>query len=115
MVTSGCTGLGTQQAMAHAAESIMGPLETIKSMCWWNKVFQATTFFCSEHLIVPSSTTYRFIHLYGGSVEPVGPEGPEVYGFPTVGGVADEPLEYNFGFPVWSRVSIFWAQKMEDS
>jgi hypothetical protein len=28
-----------------------------------------------------------------------------------VGGLADEPMDYSFGFQLWSRVSIFWHKR----
>ncbi|KAJ6412908.1 hypothetical protein OIU84_005860 [Salix udensis] len=76
MITSGCTGWAPNEALAHAAESIMGPWETMGNPCiGGNKMFRQTTFFAQ------------------------------------VGGPADRPLDYDFGFPVWSRVSIYWHRK----
>ncbi|RVW57364.1 hypothetical protein CK203_089582 [Vitis vinifera] len=54
MITSGCTGWAPNEALAHAAESIMGPWETMGNPCiGGNKIFRLTTFFAQSTFVVP--------------------------------------------------------------
>ncbi|KAL3813694.1 hypothetical protein ACJIZ3_014962 [Penstemon smallii] len=54
MITSGCTGWAPNEALAHAAESIMGPWETMGNPCiGGNKIFRLTTFFAQSTFVLP--------------------------------------------------------------
>lgn len=66
MITSGCTGWAPNEALAHAAESIMGPWETVGNPCiGGSKMFKLTTFFCAGYVCPPISRAPRFIYFYG--------------------------------------------------
>ncbi|KAH7847292.1 hypothetical protein Vadar_024316 [Vaccinium darrowii] len=54
MVTSGCTGWAPNEALAHAAESILGPWETMGNPCIGGpKVFRHRTFFSQSTFVLP--------------------------------------------------------------
>ncbi|KAI0493169.1 hypothetical protein KFK09_027445 [Dendrobium nobile] len=113
MITSGCTGWSPNRAMAHAAEEVMGLWETIGNPCvGGNKIFQMTTFFAQSTFIVPLSGLPGVFIFMADRWNPADLRDSRYVWLPlTVGGVVDEPLEYNFGFPVWSKVSIFWHRR----
>ncbi|KAL0343489.1 UNVERIFIED_CONTAM: hypothetical protein Sangu_1236300 [Sesamum angustifolium] len=70
MITSGCTGWAPNEALAHAAESIMGPWETMGNPCiGGNKVFRLTTFFAQSTFVLPLPGLPGFIYFHGGPVE----------------------------------------------
>lgn len=113
MITSGCTGWAPNEALAHAAESIMGPWETMGNPCiGGNKIFRLTTFFAQSTFVVPlPGITGSFIFM-ADRWNPADLRDSRYVWLPlTVGGAADHPLEYNFGFPLWSRVSIYWHRR----
>ncbi|KAH0903009.1 hypothetical protein HID58_042512 [Brassica napus] len=86
MITSGCTGWAPNEALAHAAESIMGPWETLGNPCvGGNNVFRWNPADLRD-------SRYLWLPLI-------------------VGGPADRPLESSFGFPMWSRVSVYWHRQ----
>lgn len=113
MITSGCTGWAPNKALAHAAESIMGPWETMENPCvGGNKIFRMTTFFAQSTFVVPLPGLRGSFIFMADRWNPAELKDSRYVWLPlTVGGVADEPLEYNFGFPVWSRVSIYWHRR----
>lgn len=113
MITSGCTGWAPNRAMAHAAETIMGLWETIGNPCLGgNKIFEVTTFFSQGTFIVPLSGLPGAFIFMADRWNPSELRDSRYVWLPlTIGGVADEPLEYNFGFPVWAKVSIFWHRR----
>ncbi|ONK76359.1 uncharacterized protein A4U43_C03F26870 [Asparagus officinalis] len=113
MITSGCTGWAPNQALAHAADKIMGPWETIGNPCvGGNKVFRMTTFFAQSTFVLPlPGIPGLFIFMADRWNPPELRDSRYVWLPLTVGGLADEPLEYNFGFPLWSRVSIYWHKR----
>ncbi|KAL3844673.1 hypothetical protein ACJIZ3_002076 [Penstemon smallii] len=54
MITSRCTGWAPNEALVHAAESIMGPWEVIGNPCiGGNKAFRLTTFFAQSTYVLP--------------------------------------------------------------
>ncbi|KAI3972753.1 hypothetical protein MKX01_019411 [Papaver californicum] len=54
MITSGCSGWAPNEALAHAAESIMGPWETIGNPCTGgNRIFRHTKFFAQSTYVLP--------------------------------------------------------------
>lgn len=110
MITSGCTGWAPNEALTHAAESILGPWETMGNPCiGGNKVFRATTFFSQSTFVVPLPGMPDSFIFMADRWNPAELRDSRYVWLPlTVGGAADEPLEYNFGFPLWSRVSIYW-------
>ncbi|XP_042484904.1 uncharacterized protein LOC122065165 isoform X2 [Macadamia integrifolia] len=56
MITSGCTGWAPNEALAHAAYSILGPWETMGNPCiGGNKVLRHTTFFAQSTFVLPLS------------------------------------------------------------
>ncbi|KAK1291952.1 hypothetical protein QJS10_CPB17g02247 [Acorus calamus] len=113
MITSGCTGWAPNRALAHAAESIMGPWETMGNPCvGGNKVFRMTTFFSQSTFVVPLPGLPGSFLFMADRWNPAELRDSRYVWLPlTVGGPADEPLEYSFGFPVWSRVSVYWHRK----
>ncbi|KAH7566702.1 hypothetical protein JRO89_XS08G0218800 [Xanthoceras sorbifolium] len=113
MITSGCTGWAPNEALAHAAESIMGPWETMGNPCiGGNKVFRLTTFFAQSTYVIPLSGLPGSYIFMADRWNPADLRESRYIWLPLiVGGPADRPLEYNFGFPLWSRVSIYWHKK----
>lgn len=113
MVTSGCSGWAPNQAHAHAAESIMGPWETMGNPCvGGNRIFRMTTFFAQSTFVLPlPGLRGSYIFMADRWNPPELRDSRYVWLPLTVGGLADEPLEYNFGFPLWSRVSIYWHRR----
>ncbi|XP_010942784.1 uncharacterized protein [Elaeis guineensis] len=113
MITSGCTGWAPNRALAHAAESIMGPWETMGNPCiGGNKIFRSTTFFAQSTFVVPLLGLPGSFIFMADRWNPSELRDSRYMWLPlTVGGMADEPLEYNFGFPLWSRVSIYWHRR----
>ncbi|XP_019173344.1 PREDICTED: uncharacterized protein LOC109168933 isoform X2 [Ipomoea nil] len=114
MITSGCTGWAPNEALAHAAESIMGPWETIGNPCiGGNKIFQLTTFFAQSTFVFPlPGLPPGFFIFMADRWNPADLRDSRYVWLPlTVAGPVDQPLEYNFGFPLWSRVSIYWHKR----
>lgn len=113
MITSGCTGWSPNEALAHAAESIMGPWETMGNPCiGGNKVFRQTTFFAQSTFVLPLPGLPGSYIFMADRWNPADLRDSRYVWLPlTVAGMSDQPLDYNFGFPLWSRVSIFWHKK----
>ncbi|URD76247.1 Glycosyl hydrolase family protein 43 [Musa troglodytarum] len=113
MITSGCTGWAPNKALAHAAESIMGPWETMGNPCvGGNRVLRLTTFFAQSTFVAPLPGLPGSFIFMADRWNPSELKDSRYLWLPlTVGGLADEPLEYNFGFPHWSRVSIYWHKR----
>lgn len=113
MITSGCTGWAPNKAMAHAAESIMGPWETMGNPCvGGNRIFRLTTFFSQSTFVLPLSGLPGSFIFMADRWNPADLRDSRYVWLPLiVGGPADEPLEYSFGFPMWSRVSIYWHRR----
>ncbi|XP_011013020.1 PREDICTED: uncharacterized protein LOC105117150 isoform X1 [Populus euphratica] len=113
MITSGCTGWAPNEALAHAAESIMGPWETMGNPCvGGNKMFRQTTFFAQGTYVFPLTGLPGSFIFIADRWNPADLRDSRYVWLPLiVGGPADRPLDYDFGFPVWSRVSIYWHRK----
>ncbi|XAR51369.1 Galactan 1,3-beta-galactosidase [Bertholletia excelsa] len=113
MITSGCTGWAPNEALAHAAETIMGPWETMGNPCiGGNKVFRQTTFFAQSTFVLPLPGLPGSFIFMADRWNPADLRDSRYVWLPlTVGGAADRPLDYNFGFPLWSRVSIYWHRR----
>ncbi|CAA0841056.1 Arabinanase/levansucrase/invertase [Striga hermonthica] len=113
MITSGCTGWAPNAALAHAAESMMGPWETLGSPCiGGNEVYRVTTFFAQGTHVVPVAGVRGLFVFMADRWNPADLRDSRYVWLPlTVGGPADRPLDYGFGFPVWSRVSVYWHRR----
>lgn len=113
MITSGCTGWAPNEALAHAAESIMGPWETIGNPCiGGNKIFRQTTFFSQSTFVLPLPGLPGYFIFMADRWNPADLRDSRYVWLPlTVRGPVDQPLDYNFGFPLWSRVSVYWHKK----
>ncbi|XP_054808079.1 uncharacterized protein LOC129310291 isoform X2 [Prosopis cineraria] len=113
MITSGCTGWAPNEALAHASESIWGPWETMGNPCvGGNKVFRLTTFFAQSTFILPMPGYPGSFIFMADRWNPADLRDSRYVWLPLiVAGPADQPLEYNFEFPLWSRVSIFWHRR----
>ncbi|CAL5372748.1 unnamed protein product [Camellia sinensis] len=113
MITSGCSGWAPNQALAHAAESILGLWETMGNPCiGGNKIFRHTTFFSQSTFVLPLPSLPGSFIFMADRWNPVDLRDSRYVWLPlTVRGAADRPLDYNFGFPLWSRVSIYWHKK----
>ncbi|XP_073124945.1 uncharacterized protein [Henckelia pumila] len=113
MITSGCTGWAPNEALAHASESIMGPWETMGNPCLGgNKIFRLTTFFAQSTFVLPLPEFRGLFIFMADRWNPADLRDSRYIWLPlTIGGAADRPLDYNFGFPLWSRVSIFWHKR----
>uniref|UniRef100_M1BXH8 Beta-glucanase n=1 Tax=Solanum tuberosum TaxID=4113 RepID=M1BXH8_SOLTU len=113
MITSGCTGWAPNEALAHAAESIMGPWETIGNPCiGGNKVFRETTFFAQSTFVLPLPELHGSFIFMADRWNPADLKDSRYVWLPLrVSGPVDQPLQYNFGFPLWSRVSVYWHKR----
>lgn len=113
MITSGCTGWAPNEAMAHAAGSIMGPWETMGNPCvGGNKVFRQTTFFAQSTFVLPIPGLSGYFIFMANRWNPADLRYSRHVWLPlAVAGAADQPLEFGFGFPLWSRVSIYWHRR----
>ncbi|KAG6398190.1 hypothetical protein SASPL_139645 [Salvia splendens] len=113
MITSGCTGWAPNEALAHAAESIMGPWENMGNPCiGGNKIFRATTFFAQSTFVLPLPGLPGSFIFMADRWNPADLRDSRYVWLPlTVGGAADQPFDYSFGFPLWSRVSIYWHKR----
>ncbi|XP_072992537.1 uncharacterized protein [Typha latifolia] len=113
MITSGCTGWAPNRALTHAAESIMGPWETMGNPCvGGNRIFRLTTFFSQSTFVLPLPGFSGSFIFMADRWNPSDLRDSRYVWLPlAIGGVADDPLEYSFGFPLWSRVSIYWHRK----
>lgn len=113
MITSWCTGWAPNEALAHAAESIMGPWEKLGNPCvGGNKVFRLTTFFAQSTYVFPLPGVPGAFIFMADRWNPADLRDSRYVWLPlVVGGPADQPLESSFGFPMWSRVSIYWHSK----
>ncbi|XP_023007054.1 uncharacterized protein LOC111499658 [Cucurbita maxima] len=113
MITSGCTGWAPNEALTHAAESIMGPWETMENPCiGGNKMFRLATFFAQSTFVLPLPSYPSLFIFMADRWNPANLRDSRYIWLPLmVGGLVDEPLDYNFGFPLWSRVSIYWHRK----
>ncbi|KAI4383445.1 hypothetical protein MLD38_009280 [Melastoma candidum] len=113
MITSGCSGWAPNQAMAHAAESMMGPWETLGNPCiGGNKVYQLTTFFSQGSFVIPMPGVDGGFIFVADRWNPADLRDSRYVWLPLiVRGPADGPLEHVFGFPMWSRASIYWHRK----
>uniref|UniRef100_A0A0A0LJS1 Uncharacterized protein n=1 Tax=Cucumis sativus TaxID=3659 RepID=A0A0A0LJS1_CUCSA len=114
MITSGCTGWAPNEALAHAAESIMGPWETIGNPCIGeNKMFRLATFLSQSTFVIPLPSSYPNLFIFmADRWNPADLRDSRYVWLPLmVGGLVDQPLDYNFRFPLWSRVSIYWHRK----
>ncbi|GLJ26609.1 hypothetical protein SUGI_0516860 [Cryptomeria japonica] len=113
MVTSGCTGWAPNEALAHAAESMLGPWETLGKPCvGGNADLRATTFFAQGTFVLPLPGLPDTFIFMADRWNPTDLRNSRNVWLPLiVDGLPDEPLEYEFGFPVWSRVSIYWHKR----
>lgn len=113
MITSGCSGWAPNEALAHASESIMGPWEIMGNPCvGGNKIFRLTTFFAQSTFVLPIPGYPGSFIFMADRWNPADLRDSRYVWLPLiVAGPADQPLEYNFEFPLWSRVSIFWHRK----
>lgn len=113
MITSGCSGWAPNRALAHAAESIMGPWETLGNPCvGGNRFYRLTTFLSQSTFVLPLPGLSGAFIFMADRWSPSNLRDSRYVWLPLfVGGLADEPLDYSFGFPLWSRVSIYWHKK----
>ncbi|XP_024025456.1 uncharacterized protein LOC112092763 isoform X1 [Morus notabilis] len=113
MITSGCSGWAPNEALAHAAESVLGPWETMGNPCVVkSKSFRLTTFFAQSTYVVPLPAIPSTFIFMADRWNPADLRDSRYVWLPLiVGGPVDRPLDYNFGFPLWSRVSIFWHRR----
>lgn len=113
MITSGCTGWAPNEALAHAAESIFGPWETMGNPCvGGNRMLRQTTFFSQSTFVLPLSGLPGYFVFMADRWNPADLRDSRYIWLPlTVSGAVDQPLDYDFGFPLWSRVSIYWHKK----
>ncbi|KAM7262696.1 hypothetical protein ACFE04_000379 [Oxalis oulophora] len=113
MITSGCTGWAPNDALAHAAESILGPWETMGNPCvGGSKMFRLATFMAQSTFVIPLPGIPGSFIFMADRWNPADLRDSRYVWLPLiVGGTPDRPLDYNFGFPLWSRVSVYWHRK----
>lgn len=113
MITSGCTGWAPNTALAHSAESMLGPWETLGNPCMGgNEDFRRTTFFAQGTFVLPLPGMPDTFIFMADRWSPAELRDSRYVWLPlTMDGPADEPLEDDFEFPIWSRVSIYWHKQ----
>ncbi|XP_038996872.1 uncharacterized protein LOC120121617 [Hibiscus syriacus] len=112
MITSACTGWAPNEALAHAAESMMGPWETIGDPCiGGTNTFRLAAFLSQSTFVIPlpgSPGSYVFM---ADRWNPAQLNDSRYVWLPLTVGDPAGPFEFDFGFPSWPRVSIYWHQK----
>lgn len=114
MITSGCTGWAPNEALAHAADSIMGPWETMGNPCIGagNKMFRLATFLSQSTFVFPLPGIPDSYIFMADRWNPAELRDSRYVWLPLIiGGLADRPFEFSFGFPIWWRASIYWHHK----
>ncbi|KAM0833300.1 hypothetical protein ACQ4PT_064341 [Festuca glaucescens] len=113
MITSRCSGWAPNPALAHAAHSIMGPWETLGNPCiGGNHFLRLTTFLSQSTFVLPLPGLPGTFIFMADRWNPSDLRDSRYVWLPlSIGGLADEALDYSFGFPLWSRVSIYWHRK----
>jgi hypothetical protein len=113
MITSGYSGWAPNRAMAHAASSIMGPGKTLAiHVREETRVLRLTTFFSQGTFVLPLAGLPGSFIFMADRWNPSDLRDSRYVWLPLkVGGLADEPMDYSFGFQLWSRVSIFWHKR----
>ncbi|CAA2979535.1 Galactan 1,3-beta-galactosidase [Olea europaea subsp. europaea] len=77
-----------------------------------NKIFRQTTFFAQSTFVLPLPDLPGSFIFMADRWNPADLRDSRYVWLPLiVGGASDQPLEYNFGFPLWSRVSIYWHKR----
>eukprot|EP00252_Welwitschia_mirabilis_P017068 TRINITY_DN3793_c0_g1_i2.p1 TRINITY_DN3793_c0_g1~~TRINITY_DN3793_c0_g1_i2.p1 ORF type:complete len:468 (-),score=70.84 TRINITY_DN3793_c0_g1_i2:516-1919(-) len=113
MITSGCTGWAPNSALAHSAESMLGSWETLGNPCiGGNEDFRSTTFFSQGTFVLPLPGMPDIFIFMADRWNPADLRDSRYVWLPlTMDGPADEPMDDDFEFPIWSRVSIYWHKK----
>lgn len=113
MITSGCTGWAPNEAQAHASQSIMGPWEILGNPCiGGGEMSRETTFFAQGTFVLPLQGIPGYFVFMADRWNPADLRDSRYVWLPLrVAGPADQPLGYDFGFPMWARVSIYWHKK----
>eukprot|EP00249_Psilotum_nudum_P018909 c27015_g1_i2 orf=193-1605(-) len=113
MITSGCTGWAPNTALVHSAESMFGPWDTLGNPCvGGNEDFRRTTFFSQGTFVLSLPGLHDMFIFMADRWNPHNLSDSRYVWLPlTMDGPADEPLEDDFEFPLWSRVSIHWHKK----
>ncbi|XP_002989092.2 uncharacterized protein LOC9628916 [Selaginella moellendorffii] len=114
MITSGCTGWWPNQALLHAAESMLGPWETLGDPCVGaSDEFRLTTFFSQVAFVLPLPGLRDLFVFVADRWNPGNLSDSRYVWLPlTIDGRLDGPPEDDsFEFPMWSRVSVRWHRK----
>ncbi|KAI5000583.1 hypothetical protein ZWY2020_005172 [Hordeum vulgare] len=113
MITSRCSGWAPNPALAHATHRIMGPWETLGNPCvGGNHFLRLTTFLSQSTFVLPLPGLPGTFIFMADRWNPSDLRDSRYVWLPlSIGGLADEALDYSFGFPSWSRVSIYWHRK----
>ncbi|KAL2650425.1 hypothetical protein R1flu_018553 [Riccia fluitans] len=113
MITSGCTGWLPNTAQVHAAMTMLGPWETIGDPCvGGSHELRRTTFYSQATFVLPLpglSDTFLFMADRWRATDLK--DSRYVWLPLTMDGPVDEPLDDEFEFPVWQRVSVYWYRK----
>lgn len=113
MITSRCSGWAPNRALAHATHSIMGPWETLGNPCvGGNQFLRVTTFLSQSTFVLPLPGLPGTFIFMADRWNPSNLRDSRYVWLPlSIGGLADEPVDYSFGFPLWPKVSIYWHRK----
>ncbi|XP_014510479.1 uncharacterized protein LOC106769388 isoform X1 [Vigna radiata var. radiata] len=113
MITSGCTGWAPNEALAHAAESILGPWETLGNPCvGGNKMFRIATFLAQSTFVLPLPGFSGSFIFMADRWNPSDLRDSRYVWLPLiVEGPTHHSSEYISRLPLWSRVSIYWHRK----
>lgn len=114
-ITSRCSGWAPNPALAHATHKIMGPWETLGNPCvGGNHFLRLTTFLSQSTFVLPLPGLPGTFIFMADRWNPSDLRDSRYVWLPlSIGGLADEALDYSFGFPSWSRVSIYWHRKWQ--
>jgi len=113
MVTSGCTGWAPNEALIHAAETILGTWETIGNPCVaGNKMFRVSTFLAQSTFVLPLPKFPGLFIFMADRWNPSELRDSRYVWLPLiVDGHEDQALQYGFDNILWPRVSIYWHKK----
>ncbi|KAL3679839.1 hypothetical protein R1sor_022795 [Riccia sorocarpa] len=113
MITSGCTGWMPNSAQVHAAKSMLGPWESIGDPCVGGPPeFRSTTFVSQATFVLPLPGLPDTFLFMADRWRPTDLRDSRYVWLPlTMDGPVDEPMDEEFDFPIWQRVSVYWYRR----
>eukprot|EP00249_Psilotum_nudum_P001970 c14755_g1_i1 orf=333-1751(+) len=113
MISSDCTGWEPNIALAHAAESMLGPWETLGSPCeGGNETFRSTTFSSQGTFVFPLPGLQDTFLFMADRWNPRNlSDSRYVWLLIRMDGLTSTPKKQHSGLPFRVRVSIHWHKK----